>query len=148
MVDSRSKSDAFPYLLAKHLKTTFRIGRIRTLALIMIGSLFFLGLKVLIVFMVDTVFGIEPWINYLIVTTSITSLGWLYHSKVSFGINLSGKTFGRYVNQAVILKITDYFAYNFFVYILGVDIRVSVLFSSAMVFVIRVIVYIKYVFRK
>jgi hypothetical protein len=120
---------------------------VRVLFLIMLGSLFFLGLKIVLVTIIDLIFGIEPWINYLIVTISITSLGWVYHSKASFGKRLSWATLKRYINQAILLKALDYCAYNSFVYILGGDIKIAVVFSSLIIFSSRVIIYIKYVFK-
>jgi len=119
---------------------------LRRIAVITLGSLMFVILKTGLVALVHAWFGLPAWLNYLTVTLSITLVGWVYHSKVSFQIPLSWRTLGRYIQQAVALKVADYVIFNGLVYVAGIDMCVAVLITGALVFSTRVVLYMKYVF--
>lgn len=111
------------------------------------GSIVFLALKTGLVALMNQLTNIEAWLNYLIVSLLITVCGWLYHSKISFRRRLTMSVLYRYCNQAVALKALDYAVYNGLVYGMGINVILAVPLTSGMVFVTRVIVYFKYVFR-
>jgi len=121
-------------------------SNIQRLAAITLGSLMFVCLKTGIVALIHYLTGMPAWLNYLIVTISVSILGWIYHSKVSFQIGLSRRTLIRYVQQAIALKIADYAIYNGLVYLASTDIRLAVVITGGIVFTTRVFVYVKYVF--
>lgn len=118
----------------------------RRLMPIVLGSGMFAALKAGLVLLIDSTTTIEPWLNYLIVLVGISVLGWVYHSKVSFKVPLTKQTFIRYVQQAVALKALDYGLYTLLVYGLVLNPALSVLLVSGLIFILRVIVYIKYVY--
>lgn len=120
---------------------------LRRIAIITLGSLMFVILKTGLVALIHTWIGLPAWLNYLTVTVSITLVGWIYHSRISFQIPLSWRTLGRYIQQAVALKIVDYVLFNGLVYVAGVDVCVAVLVTGALVFTTRVVLYVKYVFH-
>ena len=120
---------------------------LRRIAIITLGSLMFVILKTGLVALIHTWIGLPAWLNYLTVTVSITLVGWVYHSRISFQIPLSWRTLGRYIQQAVALKIVDYMLFNGLVYVAGVDVCVAVLVTGALVFTTRVVLYVKYVFH-
>ena len=113
---------------------------------ITIGSLIFMLVKLGCVAFLHYIVGLSPWLNYGVVTISVSILGWIYHSKISFGQPLTRQTLVRYAQQAIVLKILDYAIYNALVYAASVDLRIAVLFTSGLVFATRVLVYVKYVF--
>jgi hypothetical protein len=119
---------------------------LRRIAIITVGSLMFVILKTGLVALIHSWIGIPAWLNYLTVTVSITFVGWVYHSKISFQIPLRRQTLGRYVQQAIALKVVDYVVFNGLVYVAGVNVCVAVLITGALVFTTRVVVYVKYVF--
>ncbi len=123
-----------------------RSRTIRRLATITFGSLMFVGLKTALVALLHWLTDMPAWLTYAIVTVSVSILGWIYHSKASFGVPLNRQTLIRYVNQAIFLKIVDYVIYNGMVYGAHVDVRWAVLVTGAIVFTTRVLVYLKYVF--
>jgi hypothetical protein len=98
---------------------TLRSIKPAMLARLMVGSAMFLVSKTALTWLLGRLFDMPSWLNYLIVITSITIFGWLYHTKITFRTTLSWKTLGRYVQQAVALKVVDYAAYNLLVYWLG-----------------------------
>lgn len=116
-------------------------------ARLMAGSAMFLASKTALVWLLDSLFDIPAWLNYLIVITSITIFGWLYHTKVTFRTELSWKTLQRYIHQAVAMKIVDYVVYNLLVYRLAAGSVIAVILASGAVFLTRVIIYIVYVFE-
>lgn len=110
------------------------------------GSALFVTLKTLLVWGVAVATPLPAWANYACVTVGISLLGWVYHSKVSFDQPLTRRTLGRYVQQAVALKVVDYGLYNGLVYGVGADVVLAVLVTGGLVFATRVVVYLKYVF--
>jgi len=126
-------------LLSENIVTIKQVTRV------VAGSFVFFTLKATLVFVLVTHGSLPAWANYLLVHLFLTLLGWVYHSKVSFRVALSRVTFIRYIKQAIVLKATDYVLYNVLVYWLGLNEIVSV-FLTAGIFVIRVIVFLKYVF--
>ncbi|MGI9628500.1 MAG: hypothetical protein ACR2QM_16825 [Longimicrobiales bacterium] len=119
---------------------------LRQLMFVTLGSLMFVSLKTLLVALLHALAQLAPWLNYLIVTLSVSLLGWVYHSRVSFQRPLTRATLLRYGQQAVALKILDYGIYNGLVYGMQVDLRWAVLVTGAIVFSTRIPVYFKYVF--
>ena len=122
------------------------VPAVRQLMPIVLGSALFASIKAGLVLLIATTTHIPPWLNYLLVIVGISLLGWVYHSKVSFKVPLTRRTLVRYVQQAVLLKITDYMLYTLAVYVIHIHPAISVLVVSAVIFVVRVIVYIKYVY--
>jgi hypothetical protein len=114
------------------------------------GSFFFMLMKMGLVALMKLPFPeMQAWLNYLIVTTSITVIGWLYHSTISFQTGLTVESMKRYFTQAVVLKALDYGIYNLCFYVIfqkQVDEWIIVVPTSALIFTLRVITYFKYVF--
>lgn len=123
-----------------------RTELLKRLIRITLGSLMFMLIKVGLVALIQSLFCIPAWANYLIVTVSVSIFGWIYHSKISFRMPLSRSTLARYGEQAISLKFIDYLLYNCLVYICGIDLRWAVLITSGIVFSMRICIYIKYVF--
>lgn len=119
---------------------------LRQLVLVVGGSACFLILKTGLVALISHLTGLPPWLNYLIVTLSVSVLGWLYHSKVSFRVPLNRRTLHRYVHQAIVLKVVDYALFNGLVYGLEVDLRLAVIVTGGIVFSSRIFIYLHYVF--
>ena len=119
---------------------------LKRLAAITFGSLLFVSLKTILVALLHWLTTLPAWLNYFIVSVSVSLLGWVYHSLVSFRVPLNRETLIRYVQQAVVLKVLDFCLYNGFVYAAHVDVRWAVLVTGAVVFVTRAPVYLKYVF--
>jgi len=122
----------------------------RRMVAIVGGSFFFMLMKMGLVWLMKWPFPeMEAWLNYLIVTTSVTIIGWLYHSTISFQTGLSVESLKRYVTQAVVLKALDYGIFNLCYYVIfqaKVDEWFIVVPTSALIFTLRVITYFKYVF--
>ena len=116
------------------------------LATITFGSGLFISLKTAMVAAIDHLTLVPPLANYAFVTLSVTLLGWLYHSKVSFDQPLTRRTLWRYLQQAAVLKALDYALYAGLVKLGGLDPWTAVLATGAVVFATRVVVYLKYVF--
>ena len=115
-------------------------------ATITFGSAMFVSLKTAMVAAIDHLTIVPPLANYGFVTLSVTLLGWLYHSKVSFDQPLTRRTLWRYLQQAAVLKALDYALYAGLVKVGHLDPWTAVLATGAVVFTTRVVVYLKYVF--
>ncbi len=111
------------------------------------GSLLFVSLKSILVWFVARSWDILPWANYAIVTVSITLIGWVYHSKVSFRLPLTKGTLWKYLTQAFVIKTGDYILYNVFVYVVKIDIVLSVVVTGSVIFIVRILTYFNFVFK-
>lgn len=121
-------------------------ARGKTLLLITSGSVLFFLLKTLLVALIHQWTPLANWANYAIVTIVMLPGAWIFNSKISFRIPLSRKTFSRYIQQAAFFKIFDNVLFNVFVYAAGVNPIVSVCLTTAVIFVLRIIAYFKFVF--
>lgn len=131
----------------KNLFSEKRKAFSRRMIAIVGGSFFFMLMKTGLVWLLMWLFPtLEAWLNYLIVTTSVTFIGWAYHSTVSFQTGFTKRSLKRYVAQAIVLKALDYGLFNLFVYVLLVLEPLAVILTSGIVFTLRVTTYFKYVF--
>ncbi len=124
--------------------------RARQLAIVVGGSFMFMCLKAGLVAVIHALTALPAWLNYGIVTVSVSLLGWVYHSKLSFSVPMTRRSLRRYIEQAIALKLLDYAAYNGLVYLGGFREGFgpvwAVLVTSVFVFALRLILYVKYVF--
>lgn len=123
-----------------------RASTIRKLVAIVAGSAMFMGLKIALLLGLEHLNSLPVWLNYAVVTISISLIGWVYHSKVSFRQPLTRQTLRRYVEQAISLKLLDYVMVNALTYLLHTPPAFAVVVTSGFVFLTRVVVYMKYVF--
>lgn len=122
----------------------------RRMVAIVGGSFFFMLMKMGLVALMEWQYpDMGFWMNYLIVTTSVTLIGWVYHSTISFQTGLNTESLKRYIAQAIVLKALDYGLGNLMFYIVfqeAIPKWIAVIPTSALIFTLRVITYFKYVF--
>lgn len=121
---------------------------LRKLVTVGAGSLFFLALKTVLVATVDHFWSLEAWLNYLIVITLTTWLGLFYHARFSFRVKIDRRMAGRFLQQSIAFKVLDYATYNLFFYAFHKHLVWSVVLTSGVIFLLRFVVFTKYVFRR
>lgn len=120
---------------------------VRRIRIITLGSLCFLLLKAGLVELLELADRFPLWLNYLMITVSISLLGWVYHARLSFRQELTLRSLRRYIEQAVGLKILDYALVTMAVYLFSIRPLWAVIVIGGFLFVTRVFLYIKYVYK-
>lgn len=121
-------------------------GFLQKLFRVILGSLLFMLLKVGLTSVLLSISRAPEWLAYLIVTVSVSIFGWIYHSKISFQIPLNRGSLWRWISQAIVLKLLDFASFNVIFYLLGVPPVWSIILTSGFVFVIRLLVFWRFVF--
>lgn len=127
------------------------------------GGLINLCIRLLLVY-VFTAAGLALWLNYAIVHAITLAVAFFYHSKVTFGVDTTLRSFLRFVTSVIVIRGADYafvliasqssvvvqWAYSLgsFGGLIGNNIvYINVILASAIAFVFRYLVFIHFTFR-
>jgi len=117
----------------------------RAFLLLVSGSAVFAVGKMVLVYLAHRYTSLPPWLSYALILTGYTLIGWSYHGSVTFPGTLSLQSLWRYTAQSLATKGLDFVLFTAFVTALPPVL--AVVASSAIVFLIRIFLYVRFVFK-
>ena len=117
-----------------------------TIVRVAAGSAVFLGFKLAWVG-ANEAFGLLPhYLSYMILHAALLLIGWLFHSLVSFRQPPGPAGFFRYSRTVFAFKALDFLIFSVLVYAGDVASFFAVLAVSALLFLLRFLVFSRFVF--
>ena len=104
--------------------------------------------KVFFVSIIEYVFMIPLYLNYLITHVLILLTSYLYHSKVTFNVKISADQFVNFTKYVLLLKVADYLIFTSSVYLFQQFYIIAIFISTGVVFLLRFLVFDRCVFNK